>query len=1217
MSEFTAGKAIPVRVALRTRPLLPYELNEGAKECLTFVQEAQQVVVNRNRAFTFDYVFDSTISQGIVYKTSVAPLIDGIFKGFNGTVIAYGQTGSGKTYSMGSAHCVSQSASDEGVGVIPRVINDLFNGIESRSKFKFCIKVSYVEIYKEELKDLLAPEQNRQSNLAIRENPDGSIRIAGLTEVTVSSPCETLEFMEQGNSIRSTGSTAMNATSSRSHAIFTISLEDLDEYTCSKFHLVDLAGSERQKRTKAQGERLQEGIKINAGLLALGNVISALGERRNADQHIPYRDSKLTRILQDSLGGNSLTVMIACVSPADCNVEETVNTLRYADRARKIKNKPMVNRDPQTAELVSLRKEVQQLRLKLLQSGASTTFSETSTPRESFADREKLNSLEEENRQLVSEMQKLVDSNTEMCEKAITTDLVCEELQGKLVELRTEAEKVANDPHDLSLAEEAISEEEQRECIHNLRNLHKKLLDVQVNGNEDSPGNIITNLTTVLHATRRDSEEGASANNSMADETGMDTSLKAEHILRTAKLSNQLQELSKALAMKEELAKRMCAGGEDMGVLKSQYEDKLLKLDKQIDSLQKEKDALATALEVAVKNNENRTISEQRRRRLLELETQIKELKREKKEKEKVSKLKAQGDQKITKLNGEIQAIKSSRVRLMRQIKEENQKFLAMKKEKEREVKQLKEKDRKRQYEIVKLERDFVKQKNVLRRKTEEAAASNRRLKEALSKQKMAAAKRQQSQSRTLDSANTKMRFWLEEDIEIAVRSKEAKRHLEGLEEDLKVLQEDLQNMENSDSPSKRRRTFVKSDADDLVRRKRELEDEVELKEAQVKDLKSKLSDAKDARTRQQTRWVQITSIAEARAIMKHLFGLIVASRMSEEECMEAKKRAIEEGNKARAVCRELENEIEQNKRDQEHSITALETTYHEQMLLLTSQLNQSSSNRTLVNPTQREANLEAQIKIQASVIEEMRKQQESEMARRDSYIGEAGDKQTFFQPLDTTFKKPTKPKIEARNYGVYESETEDDGDDDDEEISDYESESESEYEPTPKPKRTKKRTGCFCSKLHCSTKHCPCRKAGIICSDACGCDKDSCCNSESKDKTWDSNETTSSTGEKTLEDAETSENMAAPYYARKTGLFESAENSPALSPSKAPNGKNSAEVKKYKPVYFDSPLQERQQNISDMSTDEDVKSGSKPRPSVAPTKQRKRRLLEPVDFLG
>jgi kinesin family protein 4/21/27 len=205
--------------------------------------------------------------------------------------------------------------------------------------------------------------------LNIREE-NNSIRVVGLSETEVSDANETIHMLEKGSSNRMTGGTAMNEQSSRSHAIFTISLEQFNpnngnDLVKSKFHLVDLAGSERQSKTKAEGIRLKEGININLGLLALGNVISVLGE--DNIKHVPYRESKLTRLLQDSLGGNSHTLMIACASPADSNMEETLNSLRYADRARKIKNKPIINIDPQLAELNNLKEQVQFLKAQILQ----------------------------------------------------------------------------------------------------------------------------------------------------------------------------------------------------------------------------------------------------------------------------------------------------------------------------------------------------------------------------------------------------------------------------------------------------------------------------------------------------------------------------------------------------------------------------------------------------------------------------------------------------------------------------------------------------------------------------------------------------------------------------------------------------------------------------------------------------------------------------------
>jgi kinesin family protein 4/21/27 len=267
----------------------------------------------------------------------------------------------------------------------------LFEEIDKRkNESEFLVKVSFLEIYNEEIQDLLDTSNARMKYLAIislpfrfnsaknpiniREEKDGSISVYGINEEKVGSHEEIMATLERGSLHRSTASTLMNETSSRSHAIFTISIEqhkikDLkngtseamneegedDGFTTAKFHFVDLAGSERLKKTGATGSTLKEGININRGLLALGNVISALTDDTGKINHIPYRESKLTRILQDSLGGNSRTVMIACISPAESNLDESLNTLKYATRARFIKNKPVINRDPQSTIISQLK----------------------------------------------------------------------------------------------------------------------------------------------------------------------------------------------------------------------------------------------------------------------------------------------------------------------------------------------------------------------------------------------------------------------------------------------------------------------------------------------------------------------------------------------------------------------------------------------------------------------------------------------------------------------------------------------------------------------------------------------------------------------------------------------------------------------------------------------------------------------------------------------
>lgn len=226
-----------------------------------------------------------------------------------------------------------------------------------------------MEIYQEEVHDLLDPSTSAKA-INVREDANGNIVIVGVTELEVCNLDDLVRLYNQGSLVRTTGATNMNEGSSRSHAIFTITLHQQikkhggTEYYASKFHLVDLAGSERNRKTGATGLRFKESITINTGLLALGNVISALGDEKHKAKHVPYRDSKLTRLLQDSLGGNARTVMIACVSPSDNHLDETLNTLRYADRARHIKNKPIINRaDPNQSRVVaSLKAELTRLK---------------------------------------------------------------------------------------------------------------------------------------------------------------------------------------------------------------------------------------------------------------------------------------------------------------------------------------------------------------------------------------------------------------------------------------------------------------------------------------------------------------------------------------------------------------------------------------------------------------------------------------------------------------------------------------------------------------------------------------------------------------------------------------------------------------------------------------------------------------------------------------
>ncbi|KAI0094064.1 kinesin [Irpex rosettiformis] len=471
----------PTSVAVDATTSTPSSIGSSTAAAATMSASA-----SKKQTFTFDQVHGPTTTQHAIFTTTALPLISHFVEGFNCTILAYGQTSSGKTFTMTGIDLDADPVDPtNSMGIIPRAISHIFTRCrelkeERGTAWNYNIKGSFIEIYNEDLLDLLSGDgAGGKAIVQIREDKQGHIIWEGLREVNVKNPQEVMNLIRQGTSLRRTNETDMNAQSSRSHAIFSLTLTQ-KKYTgstppprsssplppsgrspsrlarpsstmygggaagnrvssptfgrpgtpsftsaigrggsrpassmgmltpdggrrqslapggnqtsndsdgewvtvVSKFHFVDLAGSERLKRTAAAGERIKEGISINSGLLALGNVISALGDPSRAKSHtasyIPYRDSKLTRLLQDSLGGNAHTLMIACVSPAEWNANETVNTLKYANRARNIKNRAIVNEKEDgwddvewlQAQVTRLRKEV-----KGLKEGGATTLS--------------------------------------------------------------------------------------------------------------------------------------------------------------------------------------------------------------------------------------------------------------------------------------------------------------------------------------------------------------------------------------------------------------------------------------------------------------------------------------------------------------------------------------------------------------------------------------------------------------------------------------------------------------------------------------------------------------------------------------------------------------------------------------------------------------------------------------------------------------------------
>ncbi|KAM4541750.1 kinesin-like protein KIF3B [Odontesthes bonariensis] len=364
-----------VKVVVRCRPFSRREQVTCNENILEIDDRLGQITIRNPKAppdepmkvFTFDSVYGWNSKQSDIYDDAVRPLVESVLHGFNGTIFAYGQTGTGKTHTMQGV-----SNDPEGRGVIPNSFQHIFTQISRSQNQKYLVRSSYLEIYQEEVRDLMCKDNNKK--LELKENPECGVYVKDLSSVVTKNATEIEHVMNIGNQSRSVGFTNMNERSSRSHAIFVITVEcsetgpdGEDHIRVGKLNMVDLAGSERQSKTGAKGKRLKEAAKINLSLSALGNVISALADGKST--HVPYRDSKLTRLLQDSLGGNAKTVMIATVGPSHKNFDESVATLRYASRAKKIKNKPRINEDPKDALLREFQEEIARLKAQLEERG--------------------------------------------------------------------------------------------------------------------------------------------------------------------------------------------------------------------------------------------------------------------------------------------------------------------------------------------------------------------------------------------------------------------------------------------------------------------------------------------------------------------------------------------------------------------------------------------------------------------------------------------------------------------------------------------------------------------------------------------------------------------------------------------------------------------------------------------------------------------------------
>ncbi|XVE94949.1 hypothetical protein REPUB_Repub02eG0053800 [Reevesia pubescens] len=855
MEAATASEDCSVKVAVHVRPLIGDEKLQGCKDCVTVIPGKPQVQIGTH-SFTFDHVYGSTGSpSSSMFEECIVPLVDGLFQGYNATVLAYGQTGSGKTYTMGTGFKDGFQT-----GIIPHVMNALFSKIESlKHQIEFQLHVSFIEILKEEVRDLLDPTSSNKSDTAspntgkinvpgkppiqIRESSNGVITLAGSTEVSVSTLKEMAACLEQGSLSRATGSTNMNNQSSRSHAIFTITLEQMhklnpisgdgspndimsEEYLCAKLHLVDLAGSERAKRTGSDGMRFKEGVHINKGLLALGNVISALGDekKRKEGVHVPYRDSKLTRLLQDSLGGNSRTVMIACISPADINAEETLNTLKYANRARNIQNKPVVNRDPMSNEMLKMRQQLEYLQAELCARGGSDEVQVL---------KERIAWLEAANEDLCRELHEYRSRCT-------------------IVEQR---ETDAQDGSPCSVKSDGLK-----------RNLHS------IDSSDYQMGETMIGDSTEID------EEAAK---------------EWEHTLLQNTMDKELHELNRRLEEKESEMKLF---GGDTVALKHHFGKKIQELEDEKRAVQQERDRLLAEIENLSAGSDAQTqkVQDIHAQKLKSLEAQILDLKKKQENQVQLLKQKQKSDEAAKRLQDEIQFIKAQKVQLQHKIKQEAEQFRQWKASREKELLQLRKEGRRNEYERHKLQALNQRQKLVLQRKTEEAAMATKRLKELLEARKSSARDNSAivNGNGTNGQTNEKaLQRWLDHELEVMVNVHEVRFEYEkqsqvraALAEELAVLKQVDEFASKGLSPPRGKNGFARASSmspNARVARISSLENMLSISSNSLVSMASQLSEAEE-RERAFTnrgRWNQLRSMGDAKSLLQYMFNSLGDTR--------------------------------------------------------------------------------------------------------------------------------------------------------------------------------------------------------------------------------------------------------------------------------------------------------------------------------------------------
>ncbi|GFO28017.1 kinesin-like protein, partial [Plakobranchus ocellatus] len=832
------------------RPQNAREKIDLCQVCTTVLPESpRQVLLGKDKSFTFDHVFDTPTQQDDIYNTCVRGLIEGCFEGYNATVFAYGQTGSGKTYTMGTGFDTSllgglMAEVTDQVGIVPRAVDHLFLGIEERRRQAFengdpapdfKVTAQFMELYNEEILDLLDttrdPEsRGRKSHIRIHEDAGGGIYVVGVNTKPVNSLNETMQCLKSGALGRATASTNMNASSSRSHAIFTLHIrqqrvvkdqtaleEDKEtdstqaefETLTAKFHFVDLAGSERLKRTGATGDRAKEGISINCGLLALGNVISALGDKAKRGSHVPYRDSKLTRLLQDSLGGNSRTLMIACISPTDQDFMETLNTLKYANRARNIKNKVTANQDKASRQLAALRAEVAALQLELQEykTGKRTVDADgVESVNDLVVENSMLQSENNKLRQRIKVLQDTVSSmqarSTQMLGDAALASLTAESADGQasneevsnmirkyiaeIEELKTkltESESLCDQLRRSGSARSPASRmsisstsfmssswagggmmdssitspssmdvpsfpspapSSQHSVLHKAKKEMKRLKRLQRSqsqhghNQESDKENVNSNNSEVLGAMEesgvfgeddqataveragedqpKDDDLGDEEDDDEEEEDDIDSDSssssgsESEDGGESDNVHEDLANLTCEISIKQRLIEELEQTQRRMNSLRTHYEEKVCQLQTRIRETEMERDKVLCNIE---KMNHptadgSKKVKQEYEKKLSNLQDELKKLQAEQRKHAKIQKNNSQYERHLKTLQHEIVEMKKTKVRLMKQVKEEMDKNKQGEARRNREMAQLRKEQLKRENVIKALERQTI-----------------------------------------------------------------------------------------------------------------------------------------------------------------------------------------------------------------------------------------------------------------------------------------------------------------------------------------------------------------------------------------------------------------------------------------------------------------------------------------------------------------------------